>query len=567
MNLSERAEACLAARRPDEALALFDRVLADAPDDIDALIGRGRALNNLRRHDEAEAAFRTALARAPGDARLHNFLGHVLRAAGRAEEALQQFRAAVAAQPDLPVAHYNVGTVLAGQGDYAAAVEAFQRSITLGTETPAVLLNLAELNQFRERFGAAEEILQRLTRNFPDLAEGWEALAEFRYSLGSVEAAGVAYDRALALDPASPVALAGRALLHELWGDIDDGLSLLAGKPDHSLVVHARARLLRRKGEQARALELLRPLAKRDDDLARDPRLYFSMGEMLDELGRYDEAFAAFDHANAIKPAPFDPAAQDRHIGQLSDRFDAAWFADAAKARAGGPCPVFIVGMPRSGTSLVEQILATHGQVHAGGERLEVPQIVRGLGGAFESLDAGACQALRQRYLDSCGAVDASVSHWTDKLPKNFLNLGLIAVLFPDARVIWCQRDARDTGLSVYFQNMNFRSDPWTSRLEHIACYSRGCTRLMEHWRQVLPLPVLPVRYEALIDQPEQHIRALLDFLELPWEPACLEFHRTRRLVNTASYAQVRKPIYRSSVGRWKHYEKHLGPLATLEAD
>ncbi|MBT8143637.1 MAG: sulfotransferase [Gammaproteobacteria bacterium] len=567
MSVLARAEQLLAEKQPDRALQLFDQCLQDTPDSVAAMIGRGRALNNLRQPAAAEAAFRQAVAAAPDNAVAQNFLGHVLRGQGKAAAARPAFEAAIAASPDYALAHYNLGTVLALEKDYAAAAAAFERGRELGHAPVPVLLNLAELYQFLERFNDAARCLQALNRDYPEQVAGWEAAGEFWYSLGEVQRAKHCYEEALRLDPGSPVALAGRGLLHELWGDIETGLELLPATSDNSLVRYARARLLRRQGQTDAALSILEELVARTDDLARDPRLYFTLGEVLDKLGRYDDAFCAFDHANAIKPAPFSIADHDAEVDRLIIHGNPAFFEHAARARTEGAMPVFIVGMPRSGTSLVEQILASHSAVDAGGERFELLQIRRDLQHFPQELaqfDEEKCNALRRRYRDSYGPIDDSKGAWTDKLPKNCFNLGLVAMLFPEARIIWCQRDPRDTGLSVYFQNMNFRSDPWTSRLDHIAAYTRSVERIMLHWSSVLPLPILPVRYEELVDNADDQVAAILGFLGLPFEPACLEFHRTRRLVNTASYAQVRKPLYRSSLQRWKNYDGHLGPLADL---
>ncbi|MDH3588911.1 MAG: sulfotransferase, partial [Gammaproteobacteria bacterium] len=471
-----------------------------------------------------------------------------------------------AADDSLAIAHYNLGTVLGLAGDYADAAIAFERSLELGRSGKDTLLNLGELYQFLERYSDAAHAYQRAIELDPGDAEPAALLGELWYSLGEVKKARDAYDAALDIEPTLAVAVAGRALLCELWGDIDAGLALL----DHAggggvLANYARARLLRRKGKSGAALKLLRDLSAEEDHvLARDPRLYFTLGEVQDELGDYDAAFASVKTANELKPAPFDPLVHQELVQAQVEFFSPETWQQLTSATADSRQPLFIVGMPRSGTSLVEQILASHDEVHAGGERFEIIDILRQLGPGYpQSLTrytADDLNQLAQSYMNSYGDCGGA-QLWTDKLPKNFLHLGLIALLFPHARVVYCRRDVRDTGLSVYFQNMNFRSDPWASRLEHIAAYTESCERIMTHWQSVLPLPMLEVEYESVIAAPEPEIRRLLTFLDLPWEPRCLAFHRTKRLVNTASYAQVRQPIYQTSAGRWKNYAKFLGPL------
>jgi len=232
---------------------------------------------------------------------------------------------------------------------------------------------------------------------------------------------------------------------------------------------------------------------------------------------------------------------------------------------------VFIVGVPRSGTTLVEQILASHPMVYGADELstlselaetlAELPGTTKGFPWVASDLGRDSAARLGQAYLDHLASLDSSSARVTDKMPANYFHLGLIAAILPGARIIHCRRDPMDTCFSNFIQ---FFGDHhyYSYSLEHIGVYYREYARIMDHWRRVLPLSMHEVFYEDMVEDPERQTRALLDHLDLPWDDACLEFHQTRRAVRTASHWQVRQPIYRTSRQRWRRYEPHLRELA-----
>ena len=231
--------------------------------------------------------------------------------------------------------------------------------------------------------------------------------------------------------------------------------------------------------------------------------------------------------------------------------------------------PVFIVGLPRSGTTLTEQILASHPRVHGAGELTLARRMFESLPGAnlyggmpfdfLPLLDRECVQALGQRYLHELSAIDDSADRVVDKMPDNTIYLGLIATLFPHAKLIHCRRDLRDVALSCWMTD--FLEVRWACDFDLIARRIHEHERLMEHWRRVLPTRLFEVDYEELVSDLETGARAIVGWCGLEWDPSCLEFHKTRRPVNTSSVAQVRRPIYTSSVGRWKNYRESLAPL------
>jgi LPS sulfotransferase NodH len=290
----------------------------------------------------------------------------------------------------------------------------------------------------------------------------------------------------------------------------------------------------------------------------------FVLAHALDDLGHSDRAFSAVSAANALKPRDFDAVEHRRRLSGIA----AAWTREALDGFAGpggtSSQPVFIIGMPRSGTSLVEQILSRHPGIHVCGELGAIGALAgrwQDAAGVVRPADLTQQQlsAAAEEYLRQAGAGDKG--RFTDKMPANFMHLGLIQAMLPGSRVVHCRRDPLDTCLSCYFQDFSALGLSWSCRLEDIAAYYRSYRELMDHWKAAIGLPLLEIRYEALVADLEGQVRLLLDFLDLPWEPACLSFQESDRAVITASSDQVRQHLYASSVGRHGAYRKHLAPL------
>lgn len=318
-------------------------------------------------------------------------------------------------------------------------------------------------------------------------------------------------------------------------------------------------------------------LEKPDLPLSARSSFYFALGAIHDKAGRYDEAFANYSVANLAKPMHYDTGQHTRFVTQTMDTFSAELFEKHAGAGNASARPVFIVGMPRSGTTLVEQILASHPYVHAAGELNHIEQLVTCLSlpedrqppypqllNGVSSADITGLADAQLQLIDQLAGIEAL--RVTDKMPLNFLHLGLIALLFPNAHIIHCRRNPMDTCLSCYFQNFS-GNHAYAGDLGNLGHYYRQYERLMLHWNHVLPLSMHTVDYEELVAEPETISRQMLAYVDLDWHQDCLQFHRTRREVHTASLAQVRQPLYRSSVERWRNYDGHLSPLKAALGD
>jgi hypothetical protein len=304
--------------------------------------------------------------------------------------------------------------------------------------------------------------------------------------------------------------------------------------------------------------------------------LHFGLAQVLDSRGRHAEAADHLRHANALRLAVarqqgkvYEPHEHRLLVDGLIAAFTRELFERTRGFGLDTELPLFIVGLPRSGTTLIEQILASHSQVHGGGELRFVRQSFEALPEVLQcpaspcqcvaAFNRGTVEHIARDHLARLDRLDGVALRVADKMPDNYLYLGLIAMLFPRARLIHCRRDLRDVAVSCWMTN--FRQIRWANDLGHIAARFADYRRLMSHWRQVLPVPVLEVSYEETVSDLESVARKLVAWAGLSWEPACLAFHETVRPVRTASVAQVRQPIYTRSVARWKNYEKDLAPL------
>jgi hypothetical protein len=309
------------------------------------------------------------------------------------------------------------------------------------------------------------------------------------------------------------------------------------------------------------------------------------VGKVLDDADRFEEAFLAYERANrmyrdsrAAVGERFDAADLHREIDETIATFDPQYFASVVDWGSPSELPVFIVGMPRSGTSLVEQIAASHSRVFGAGELREIGNLAQRLapiiaaircGSEEDAAEAGAdhritIRRLSDAHLEHLKALNGRAERIIDKMPDNVFKLGAIATLYPGARVIFCRRDPLDTCLSCYFQKFTAGQLAFSYDLADCAKRYLETERLTAHWRKVLPLKWLDVEYEALVSDLGDHSRRIITFLGFDWEPACLDFHRTARTVTTASAWQVRQPLYGRAVGRWRRYQAHLAPLLDL---
>jgi tetratricopeptide (TPR) repeat protein len=574
-NDKARALELLSSGHVPQARTLLIQLCGNKKNDAEVLLALGVADGMLGNFSASERNLRKAVAIAPRQADAHYNLGKALQAQGKLDLALESYNAACRLQPGTAGFHNNLGNVLKDLGRYQEALAHISRAIEIEPATANYHYNLGHVLSrlgLRERAVAAYE---RALSLHPGFTNALVSLGNAHLSLDHLDDAVAAYTQALRVHPGNPGALAGKAEVLNRQGCFAEAGALLEPLlADHDIdagVAATFTHLAIHIGRETDALNLVERLLTNPklSDADRS-RLHFALGFLHDRNRRYDQAFANYQQANNMRRSEFDAHAHMEHIDSIIETFSAEFITGAGHARNECELPVFIVGMPRSGTTLVEHILSTHPQVHGAGELDLINCIADTLPGriatsgdpahAVHGLTPELAESLATEYIDRLAAYAPTARRITDKMPANFMHLGLIDLLLPSARIIHCIRDPLDTCLSCYFQNFA-GAHPYSNDLSSLAVYYRGYEKLMAHWRTVLRIPMLDVRYEDLVLDPDSTIPLLIDFCGLEWDDACLNFHRNQRTVATASYDQVRRPVYNTSIGRWRHYENNIGVL------
>ncbi|HWE98088.1 MAG TPA: sulfotransferase [Tepidisphaeraceae bacterium] len=502
--------------------------------------------------------------------------GAELAAAGGVEEIMRRNAADRARQAREEIAR---GDVLFLQGKFAEALVRFQEAVRLQPTMGDAHYRLSCAARSSGKFELVQQHLWEAVRLDPRHAGAREGLASWLLQYGQIEKALEHSAMALTLKPKRPGFIVTRATVLMGDGRNEEAAELLeplvaGGMVDPRLAV-AYAQLAPKIGREAQAAALVeRVLALKEISPQVRTQFHFAAAGLLDAMGRYDEAFAQARMANERVRRPYNAANHAAFVQNQVRSYCRPNLNCLPHASHGNRRPVLIVGMPRSGTSLVEQILASHPDVFGAGELREMSLVGMSLskapwsqdgngGHRLDTLSVKRANALAAEYLSVIHSLNSTARYVTDKMPLNNELLGLVELLLPDCHVIHCIRDPRDTCLSCYFTDFAEGND-FCFDLGHLANYYRNYRALMAHWKKDLAIPILDVRYEDVVADKEGQTRRMLEFLDLPWDERCLDFHKNKRLVATASRDQVRKPIYNSSVGRWKHYEKHIPELVAL---
>jgi len=577
--LAHAGRKAIADGQPGAALPLLEQAAELLPHDAFIHIELGRALNNLGRLPAARAAFEEAVQLDPNSAIAWNGLGHVSRRLGDLETAGEAFRCAVSLEPNSAPALANLASVHLSRGETEEGIRILRKAAAADPLNTGPRCQLGDALQNIGRRAEAETAYAEALEIDPHDADALAGLGCVMDTAGRHGEAERLLQKALSQKPGHPVAAFSLVELLELQDRCEEALSVLRSRPwsrtpDWAVVAEAR-QLFRLDNLDEAEARLAEVVPDQMDPPVREAALNLR-GRILEARGQFGPAFREFEAANRVQPSRFNPSAFRDTLDRLIDFFTPDRLKTLPRTDCDSNRPVFIVGMPRSGSSLVEQMLASHSRVVAGGERLDffhLPRILSGGLAAYRwpaclvDFEPGQLSEIANEYLNGCDAPVTGDVRITDKLPANFLNLGLVQLLFPRARVIYCRRDPMDTGLSCFQQNFRYPGMGFAKDLAHIGLYQNGCVRIMEHWRSVLDLSIRTVDYEELVSDPETVARAVVEFLGLEWEAACLRFHESGRVIRTASHQQVKRPIYTSSIGRWRQYREWLGPLrAALDA-
>lgn len=536
---------------PRAAVRSYEKALHFRPRFAEAHLGLANALVSCGENDTAAVHYQKAIDLHPALGEAHHGKGSMLLAQGRAEEAAACFARALEQQPDLVRFFIEKAADLEKRGVILRALAYIEKALQLAPDSVECLGIKGKLEMVRGDLDRAVESIGKGLSLDPDNPYLLTSLGNILMSQGKMTEARESLLRAQYLAPDQPDTYQYLAACEKNRDPenpmIRTCLDLLAGKENSNKAVP----------------------------------LFFSLGKMYDDAAAFDQAFSHYQKGNQLKLSTAPPFSREQLSTQLDkviEAFPADYMSMTKSFGSESELPVFIVGMPRSGTTLTEQIIAAHPQGSGAGELNEIDNLVKRLTvhlGPMPSFEK-CIKKIHPKFLRTLSEIylsvlprknEGNILRISDKMPFNYLHLGWITLLFPRARILHCTRNPVDTCLSIYFQNFEYPM-PFTSDLASIGVYYREYHRLMNHWRRVLPQDrFLELPYEDLVSDFEDNARKLINFIGLDWNDSCLSFHKKKRDVITASAWQARQPIYTSSVERWRNYEKHLGPLLAALGD
>jgi tetratricopeptide (TPR) repeat protein len=560
--------------RLEEALASFDRAIALKPRYAQALANRGITLQRLDRLEEARRDLESAIALEPYFVEAHYNLANVLRQRGEREQAVTHYERALAIMPDFAAAQNNLGVVLADAGKVEEAQARYERALTILPDFAEAHFNLANAFRVQGKLKDAVSHYERALVLMPEFAAAHCNLGVALKEQGEPAEAAARFERALLVkaDYAEAHSNLAAVLLElgqltEAKRAIERAITLEPKVPGHYYTLSQIERFVAADPW----LTAMEDLAREAPSLPKDARvkLHFALGKAYADTGRRQTSFAHYLAGNALKRQQirYDEAATLAMFQEIRDLFTAERVNALQGFGQRSDVPIFVLGMPRSGTTLVEQILASHPQVFGAGELELLPRLVarRGERSGVE-VDTGDLSLARVRrlgteYLAGLASLAPRAKRITDKMPANFALVGFIHLALPDARIIHVRRNPIDTCLSC-FSSLFTAGHPYTYDLAELGRYYHAYQEMMGHWQKSLPAgAILDVRYEDVVADLDAQARRMLEHCGLPWDDACLAFYETKRAVSTASAAQVRRPVYRTSVGRWRAYQSSLQPL------
>lgn len=589
-----------------EATVYGRKAVGLAPKSVSAWNNLGIVLQESGQLDEARKCLETVTSLEPDNAEAHNNLGNTFKRLGDIKKAEKHWKRALELKPYYPETYSNLANLFNEQGQYDKALLHGQRAIDLNPLLADAYINLAATESARWRYPAALEWLNLLVAIAPDnpmalatrsgtlkeldrfeeaLADAERAVslapenAEVQSAYGSVllsmgrfEEAVARYDTAIALPNAIRERLMiSRATAHQEHGKSEDAIrafdDIIAQYPNSAAAFYGRADLVKFSQNDAE-LEQMLQLAKKGRLESNSDKisLNFALSKAFLDVGDSDRAFHFLNEANKMKRAliQYDANATSLWVDNLIMAFNADVFDRFRGKGLPSSVPIFVIGMPRSGTTLLEQILASHPKIHGAGELKFVNRVIEERGGTPEFLRGLTPEVLTSMggaYLDRVMPMANGKPRIVDKMPANFLHAGAIHLMLPQAKIIHARRDPVDTCLSCYSKLFGGEQS-FTYNQAELGQFYCDYQRLMDHWRALLPPShFLEVHYESVVEDIETQARRILNFLDLPWNPACLEFYATERPVRTASVNQVRKPVYKTSSGRWRKHANNLKPL------
>ena len=568
----------------EEAMLYCKKALAIKPDYANAYNNLAIAQNELGQTDGAIASCKKAIAIDPGFANAHNNLATFLKAANRPGEALEYCKKALELQPDFVQALFNLGTIQQESNQLHQAIDSYQKILKLKPGHAPVHNNLGTAFQNIGSLDKAIEHFKQAATLQPDLAEAHNNLGTAYKNSGQPDKALSCYQKALAINPDYADAHNNLGVVLQQSGQLDKAVvhyrKALLAKPDFA-EVYAHIAAIKKYSEadaDIRAMEKIFNSKKSSD--RQKALIGFSLGKAFENLKQHGKSFQFLKKANHLHRSSYsysisNESAAFNKIKTICSKefFSAQDDLQQEESENSAARPIFILGMPRSGTTLVEQIIASHPYVFGAGELNTLFEVLNNLcrqknSGQFPEglagLDQNDFKRLGSAYLKKLAAYRSRDERYiTDKMPHHFLLIGLIKKILPWAKVIHCKRDPMDTCFSIFKTFFSIKnSHPYAYEMTELGHYYNLYADLMRHWSNLLPDFVYDIEYEKLVTDQEEQTRKLLSYCGLPWDDACLWFHKTRRRVATASSVQVRQPMYKDSIKLWKQHAKQLEPLS-----
>jgi tetratricopeptide (TPR) repeat protein len=568
-------------RRFADAVASFQTALRLDPRLPLARKKLGQALAALGRGDEADTALEAWFEQDPGRMQVALALDHL--GAGRKEEGIATLRKALRENPDNVDGLHTLAQAYWGDENRVSDIEALLRKATaLAPGLVPAWVMLGMLLHQSERSEEAIGCYQRVVEMDPENPSAWSGLGADYAKIGDMEKSAAAYARSVALQPSPGIhmsyAHALKALGHQAEA-LREYRAAIAEKPDFGEVYWSMANLKVFRFEPAEVAAMEQQVQRADLSESADVHFRFALGKACEDAGDYDRAWE-FYHTGNQRQRPlvsYDPVAFEMRHRQMAEVFTREFLERHAGQGFDSAAPIFIVGLPRSGSTLIEQILASHSQVEGTlelstlgeiavsvaryrGDRIEYPEAVR-------QLTPRDFRAYGRQYIEETKIYRTTGKpHFTDKLPNNFSHIGFAHLILPNAKIINARRHPLDSILGSYKQLFG-KGQNFTYDMDELAMYYRQYHEIMKHWHRVLPGKVLDVHYEDTVGDFATQVRRILAHCGLPFEEACLRFHETNRAVRTASSEQVRQPLYTRALGTWRRYEKHLQPWREELAD
>jgi len=574
---SNRGNALHQQGKLDEALESYDRAIQIKPDDAIAFFNRGNVLCQLRYLEKGLKSYDKAIELKSDFAEAYSNRGNILGELGKLEEALTSYNKAIELKPDYVEAHSNRGNILGFLGYLDEAQKSYETAIKLKPSYAQAHSNLGSVLEKTGGLIDAVESYDKAISLKPDFVEAYSNRGNVLAQLGKPDEALENFDKAIRLNPDFVEAHSNRGKVLDEIGRLDDALQsyerAIQLKPDYANAHRSISTLIKydRQNPHIKIMEsLLSNSGLSDQDRM---YLYFALAKVYDDLGEYKDGFDHLQKANFLRHQElnYDIDSDKNLFAKIKEVLNSKNLAsiDAPDSNT-NLRPLFIVGMPRSGTSLVEQILASHSKVHGAGElevigRLAFPIISGKFQGGFDQSNARIftekIESLHNNYIETLTSLNVRETVFTDKMPNNFIFVGLILSAFPKSKIIHVKRDPIATCWSNYKHFFSGNGNGYAYDMGNLAVFYNLYRDLMAFWHEQFPGMVYDLDYESLTENQEEQSRKLLDFCGLDWEKECLYFYKTKRAVRTASSAQVRRKMYKGSSEAWRKYESYLQPL------